>query len=83
MLVSNLKPRYSAQYRSFKLATSTFMLSIIDAHLYSHISQVLRFYYILCSFKEREPVASYAMLMRPENDRGEKRPKQLSMAASI
>ena len=36
---------HSAHYRNFKLATSTFVLSIIDVDFYSHIPQVLHFYY--------------------------------------
>ena len=36
----------SAQYRGFKLATSTFVLSTLDADLYCHIPQELHFHYI-------------------------------------
>ena len=51
MVVEMGKTRYqrghSAHYRGFKLATSTFVLSILDVDLYSYIPQALRFYYIL------------------------------------
>ena len=39
-----------------KLATSTFVQSIFDVDLDSHIPQVLPFYYILHSFGESKPV---------------------------
>ena len=36
---------HSAYYHGFKLAICSFVLSILDVDLYSHIPQALRFYY--------------------------------------
>ena len=57
---------HSSHYHDFKLATSTFVPSILDVYVYSHIPQALRFYYILCSFGNLILFGSYAMLMRPK-----------------
>ena len=38
--------RHTAHYCRFKLATSTFVLSMLDNDFYSNIPQALRFYYI-------------------------------------
>ena len=72
MVVLMGKARYQSghcvHYRGLKLATSTFVLSLLDADLYSHIQQAFRIDYILCSFWKPEPqFASYATLIRPRN----------------
>ena len=41
------QPCHSVHFRSFKLATSTFVLSILDVDLYTQIPQALRFDCIL------------------------------------
>ena len=46
--VGSCQHGHSAQYSDFKLATSTFVLSIFELYLYSHIPQALRFYHALC-----------------------------------
>ena len=59
---------HSAHYHGFKFTTSTFVLSLLDIDLCSHMPQALCFDHILWSFWELEPVcySSYAMLMRHE-----------------
>ena len=41
---------HSTHYRDFKLATSAFVLYILDVDLYIHIPQALRFYHISSTF---------------------------------
>ena len=43
------KPGLSANFSSFKLAASTYVLSILDVYHLSHIPQALHFHYYLSS----------------------------------
>ena len=70
MVVLMGKARYqrnhSAHYRGFKLATSMFVLSILDINLYSHIPQALHFYHyriIMSSFLETTVLTTVTLII--------------------